>query len=82
MLFIKRPCFVIIITIWNNYWLYTELVLKYKIDNYKKHNIIFEKPNEIVERLLCKDVDDKIATKLDELSFYKKQMRIVYLDKL
>lgn len=33
--------------------------------------------NEIVERLLCKDVDDKIATKLDELSFYKKQMRIV-----
>ncbi len=31
---------------------------------------------EIVERLLCKDVDGKKVQKLDELSFYKKQKRI------
>ena len=31
---------------------------------------------EIVERLLCKDIDGTKAKKLDELSFYKKQKRI------
>ena len=31
---------------------------------------------EIVERLLCKDIDNKTVKKLDELTFYKKQMRI------
>ena len=31
---------------------------------------------EIVERLLCKDIDNKIVKKLDELTFYKKQKRI------
>jgi len=31
---------------------------------------------EIVERLLCKDVDNAVVQKLDELSFYKKQKRI------
>ena len=31
---------------------------------------------EIVERLLCKDIDGKKVQKLDELSFYKKQKRI------
>ena len=31
---------------------------------------------EIVERLLCKDVDNSVVKKLDELSFYKKQQRI------
>lgn len=31
---------------------------------------------EIVERLLCKDIDGTKARKLDELSFYKKQKRI------
>ena len=31
---------------------------------------------EIVERLLCKDVDDKMVNRLDELNFYKKQKRI------
>lgn len=34
------------------------------------------KNNVIVERLLCKDVDGSVVKKLDELSFYKKQMRI------
>ncbi len=29
-----------------------------------------------VERLLCKDIDNKIVENLDELSFYKKQKRI------
>ena len=29
-----------------------------------------------VERLLCKDVDDKLVERLDELNFYKKQKRI------
>ena len=29
-----------------------------------------------VERLLCKDVDDKLVDRLDELNFYKKQKRI------
>ena len=28
---------------------------------------------EIVQRLLCKNIDGKIVTKLDELDFYKKQ---------
>ena len=32
---------------------------------------------EIVERLLCKDVDGTVVKKLDELNFYKKQHRIV-----
>ncbi len=32
---------------------------------------------EIVERLLCKDIDNKTVKKLDELNFYKKQKRIV-----
>ena len=32
---------------------------------------------EIVERLLCKDVDGAVVKKLDELNFYKKQHRIV-----
>ena len=32
---------------------------------------------EIVQRLLCKNIDGKIVTKLDELDFYKKQKRIV-----
>lgn len=31
---------------------------------------------KIVERLLCKDVDGKIVSKLDDLTFYKKQKRI------
>ena len=31
---------------------------------------------EIVERLLCKDVDNSVVKKLDELTFYKKQKRI------
>ncbi len=31
---------------------------------------------ELVERLLCKDVDDTIVNRLDELNFYKKQERI------
>lgn len=31
---------------------------------------------EIVERLLCKDVDGTVVKKLDELPFYKKQKRI------
>ncbi len=31
---------------------------------------------EIVERLLCKDVDNTTVKKLDELNFYKKQKRI------
>ena len=30
----------------------------------------------IVERLLCKDIDGKKVQKLDELTFYKKQKRI------
>ena len=34
------------------------------------------KQGKIVERLLCKDVDDTIVNKLDELTFYKKQNRI------
>ena len=29
-----------------------------------------------VERLLCKDIDGTVVNKLDELPFYKKQMRI------
>ena len=35
------------------------------------------KNGEIVERLLCKNVDGTIVKKLDELPFYKKQKRIV-----
>ena len=31
---------------------------------------------EIVERLLCKDIDETTVKKLDELNFYKKQKRI------
>ena len=31
---------------------------------------------EIVERLLCKDIDNKTVKSLDELNFYKKQKRI------
>ena len=31
---------------------------------------------ELVERLLCKDTDEKTVKKLDELNFYKKQKRI------
>lgn len=31
---------------------------------------------KLVERLLCKDIDGKVIEKLDDLSFYKKQMRI------
>ncbi len=31
---------------------------------------------ELVERLLCKDVDNSVVKKLDELTFYKKQKRI------
>ena len=31
---------------------------------------------EIVERLLCKDIDKKTVQRLDELNFYKKQERI------
>ena len=31
---------------------------------------------EIVERLLCKDIDNKVVKQLDELTFYKKQKRI------
>ena len=31
---------------------------------------------EIVERLLCKDIDNSVVKKLDELNFYKKQKRI------
>lgn len=35
------------------------------------------KDGEIVERLLCKDVDGSMVKSLDELNFYKKQHRIV-----
>lgn len=35
------------------------------------------KNGEIVERLLCKDIDGSIVNSLDELNFYKKQHRIV-----
>lgn len=35
------------------------------------------KNGEIVERLLCKDIDGNIVKSLDELNFYKKQHRIV-----
>lgn len=31
---------------------------------------------ELVERLLCKDIDNTVVKKLDELNFYKKQKRI------
>ena len=31
---------------------------------------------ELVERLLCKDIDKKTVQRLDELNFYKKQKRI------
>ena len=31
---------------------------------------------EILERLLCKDIDEKTVQRLDELNFYKKQERI------
>ena len=31
---------------------------------------------ELVQRLLCKDVDGKLTQRLDDLSFYKKQKRI------
>ncbi len=31
---------------------------------------------EVVERLLCKDIDNSIVKKLDDLTFYKKQKRI------
>lgn len=31
---------------------------------------------EVVERLLCKDVDNTMVNRLDELNFYKKQKRI------
>lgn len=31
---------------------------------------------KIVERLLCKDIDEKYVKRLDELNFYKKQKRI------
>ena len=31
---------------------------------------------EIVERLLCKDIDNTVVKQLDELNFYKKQKRI------
>lgn len=33
--------------------------------------------NHVVERLLCKDIDNKVISRLDELGFYKKQKRIV-----
>ena len=32
--------------------------------------------NKVVERLLCKDIDGRKVTKLDDLTFYKKQKRI------
>ena len=35
------------------------------------------KNGEIVERLLCKDIDGSMVKRLDELNFYKKQHRIV-----
>ncbi len=35
------------------------------------------KGGEVVERLLCKDVDGSLVRSLDELNFYKKQHRIV-----
>ena len=35
------------------------------------------KNGEIVERLLCKNIDGSVVKKLDELPFYKKQRRIV-----
>ena len=31
---------------------------------------------ELVERLLCRDIDNSVVKKLDELTFYKKQKRI------
>ena len=31
---------------------------------------------EVVSRLLCKDVDGTVVNRLDELPFYKKQMRV------
>ena len=49
--------------------------LKYKIDNYKKHNMIFENPNEIVERLKPFYTEEEIKeeekfTKKLTLNFY------------
>jgi NADH:ubiquinone oxidoreductase subunit F (NADH-binding)/(2Fe-2S) ferredoxin len=32
---------------------------------------------KVVERLLCKDIDDSVVHSLDELNFYKKQHRVV-----
>ena len=32
--------------------------------------------HEIVERLLCKDIDNTLVQKLDDFSFYKKQKRV------
>lgn len=34
------------------------------------------KEGKIVDRLLCKDIDETVVKKLDELNFYKKQERI------
>ena len=31
---------------------------------------------KLIDRLLCKDINGKLVERLDELSFYKKQMRI------
>ncbi|MBE5821363.1 MAG: 4Fe-4S dicluster domain-containing protein [Clostridiales bacterium] len=32
--------------------------------------------NQVVERLLCKDIDESVVNKLDDLTFYQKQKRI------
>ena len=36
---------------------------------------------ELVQRLLCKDIDGKVVERLDELTFYKKQKRISYFSR-
>ena len=44
----------------------------YKNEIINTHNVY----GKIVERLLCKDIDDKTVKQLDELTFYKKQKRM------
>ena len=47
-----------------------------KIEDVQDIIDIHIKQGKIVERLLCKDIDNTTVQKLDELTFYKKQKRI------
>ena len=47
-----------------------------KVDDVEDIINMHIKENKIVERLLCKDIDESTVKKLDELNFYKKQNRI------